>query len=496
MGIIEFEFPDTGEGVTEGTFLEWKIKEGDEVEEDQVLAEAETDKAVVEVPSPSDGTVKELLVEPGDTVEVGDVILRMETAEEDEEPGETTEKEETGEAEQETGTTDEREVSTSSADVLALPKVRHLAAEKGVDLESLEIEGRITEEDVLRAAEDVEEQAEEEETETREREDKEEKGTGEDVQAAEDVEATPAVRKFARQRGVDLTEVDGSGPHGRITRNDVVRAAESGETEAEEEEQEEEREKSSTEPEKEEEETRETEVREPAGEKPVERVEMSGLRRSVAEKMEESRFNAPHVTHMDRADVTELKEMREREKEKFDTHLTYLPFVMKAAYEALKEYPDLNAELDEENDEIIQKKYYDFNIAVDTDRGLLVPVIENVGEDSIIELAEDIEEKVDRARKGELSREEMQGGTFSITNIGVIGGEEFTPIINPPQTAILGIGEIKETAEVVDGEVVPRTTVKLSLSYDHRVVDGATAARFMNEVIENLEDPEKMLFEL
>ncbi|MFB6242240.1 MAG: 2-oxo acid dehydrogenase subunit E2, partial [Candidatus Nanosalina sp.] len=171
-------------------------------------------------------------------------------------------------------------------------------------------------------------------------------------------------------------------------------------------------------------------------------------------------------------------------------------FIMKAAVEALEEYPKLNAELDTEKDEVVEKKYYDFNIAVDTDLGLLVPRIKNVDGKSIVELAEDVSEKAEKAKNGELSGKEMENGSFSITNLGVIGGEEFTPIINYPQTAILGVGRIGETAEVVDGEVVPRTTVKLSLSYDHRVVDGATAARFMNEVIENLENPEKMLLEL
>ncbi|MBY6293971.1 2-oxo acid dehydrogenase subunit E2, partial [Nanohaloarchaea archaeon H01] len=163
---------------------------------------------------------------------------------------------------------------------------------------------------------------------------------------------------------------------------------------------------------------------------------------------------------------------------------------------AMKKNPRLNSELDEEDDSVILKGHYDFNIAVDTDQGLMVPVIQDVDDKNIVELAREVGEKAEKAREGNLGSEEMQNGTFSITNIGAIGGEEFTPIINHPQAAILGLGQIKETAEVVEGEVVPRKTMKLSLSYDHRIVDGADAARFMNDVVENLEDPDKMILEL
>jgi len=223
---------------------------------------------------------------------------------------------------------------------------------------------------------------------------------------------------------------------------------------------------------------------------------LSGLEKSVGEKMSKSKFTAPHVTHVEKADVTELSDLRDDLKDDVDPHLTFMPFIMKAVVPALKEYPELNSELDEENDELLMKDFYCFNIAVDTERGLLVPKIKNVDRKSIVELAGELESTVDKARNGGLNADDMNTGSFSITNIGAIGGETFTPIINYPQTAILGIGKISESAEVVDGEVVPRTTVKLSLSYDHRVVDGATAARFMNKVVENLENPNKMLLNL
>ncbi|MFB6190228.1 MAG: 2-oxo acid dehydrogenase subunit E2 [Candidatus Nanohaloarchaea archaeon] len=494
---LEFEFPDTGEGVTEGTFLEWLVEEGEEVEEDQTVAEIETDKAVVDVPSPAHGTVKQLKAEPGDTVKVGEVILEMETGddvdgEELEEP-ELEEAEETGDEEpeeevEETGAGDEDNgeeeveeidgaVTGSSGDALALPKVRKLAREKGMDLSKIDgsgEDGRVTEADVKNAAGEgtAAEQEETQEAGAREKEVEEDvEDTGE-VPANVDVNASPSVRQLAREKGIDLEGVEGSGKGGKVTRQDVLDMEEGGqEVEAQGE-------------------TVKTDLGE------VERVDLSGIRKSIGEKMKKSRFTAPHVTHVEKADVTKLVELREEKKEEVDAHLTYLPFIMKAVLVGLEQYPDLNAELDEENDEIVRKKYYDFNIAVDTERGLMVPKVEDVDDRTIVELAREIDEKVEETRSGELDREDMRGGTFSITNLGVISGEEFTPIINYPQVAILGIGKIQQTAEVVDGEVVPRHTVKLSLSYDHRVIDGATGARFMKTVVENLEDPGELLMEI
>lgn len=464
---MKFKFPDTGEGVTEGKFLEWKIEEGDTVEEDQVVGEAETDKAVVEIPAPADGTVKELKASPGDRVEVGDVIMELdtgETASSENEEQEAEDEEDSSEENQEedTGSEDKQitENTYSNEDILALPKVRKLAEEKNIDLASIKTGERITEEEVLEAANGGNS------TESRDIE-----------ETSEDVNATPSVRQLAREKEIDIQKVEGSGRGGKITRDDVLNFSESGGKENENRK-----------------ETLEDVKSEASGE--IERVEMSGIRKSIASKMEKSRFTAPHVTHVEKADITELAGLRDKVKNEVDAHLTYLPFIMKASIKALKDYPDLNAELDEENDEVVRKKFYDFNIAVDTDRGLLVPKIDGVNDKNMVELAEDIVEKAEAAREGSLDREDMQPGTFSITNLGVIGGEEFTPIINYPQVAILGIGKIGETAEVVDGEIVPRTTVKLSLSYDHRVVDGATAAKFMNDLVENLENPEELMVNL
>jgi pyruvate dehydrogenase E2 component (dihydrolipoamide acetyltransferase) len=472
---MKFEFPDTGEGVTEGQFLQWLVEEGEEVEEDQAVAEVETDKAVVDIPAPGNGTIKELLVEPGDTIEVGEVILEIDVDNEEETELDT---------DKDIDHSKSDTSSSSSGDVLALPKVRHLAAEKGVDLATIKTGERITEEEVLNAADSTETKTVEKETqkkeETVETEEKHDESAETVENAGEDILATPAVRKLAREKEVDIQGIDGSGRGGKVTRDDVLTAAEGGQVD-----------QSSGDEISQESKT--VEVEQSGG---VERVDMSNVRKTVADRMAESRFTAPHVTHVEKADITKLVDLREEKKEQVDVHLTYMPFIMKALVDGLKNHPNLNAELDEEKDQIVRYKDYNFNIAVDTENGLMMPRIDGIDQKSILTLAEEIGDKAEKAQNRKLSPEDLENGTFTITNLGVIGGEEFTPIINYPQVGILGIGKIQETAEVVDGEVVPRKTVKLSLSYDHRVVDGADAAKFMNDVVENLENPEKLLMSL
>ena len=223
-----------------------------------------------------------------------------------------------------------------------------------------------------------------------------------------------------------------------------------------------------------------------------------GVRKTIGEAMERSAFTAPHVTHHDTVDATALVEAREKLKpraEQRGVKLTYLPFVMKAVVAALKEHPVLNTSLDEENDEIVYKHYYDIGVATATDAGLMVPVVEGVDGKGLLGIADDVTELAAKARDRSISREQLRGSTFSVTNFGAIGGEYATPIINYPETAILGLGEIKERPMVVDGEVVPRDVMTISLSVDHRVVDGADAARFANTLKEYLEDPTLLLLE-
>ncbi|MEF8880477.1 MAG: dihydrolipoamide acetyltransferase family protein [Candidatus Nanohaloarchaea archaeon] len=539
---MDFKFPDTGEGVTEGQFLEWKVEEGDEVEEDQIVGEAETDKAVVDIPAPADGKVRELKASPGDTVSVGDVIMILDPEEESGEERSEEEAETEIEAEEESADDqedsdqsenkeseqvdavmggspsassydDEEDEETSedsdgkeetgtrpeSADVLAMPRVRKKAREKGIDLEELDVEGRIKMKDLEGAESKGYEKESQSEVEDSTQENKSEEPENEeeasDVDVSKDVNARPSVRKLARKHHIELSMVDGSGRDGEITREDVLKAA--GEmkegSESEEintEEETDEKAESTDEPHK------SDEKPEVETEGDVERVQMSGVRKITAERMAQSSRENAQVTHIEKADITELVELRESIKSDVDAHLTYLPFIMKACVAALREHPRLNSEFDGEHNEIIQKNFYDFNIAVDTERGLMVPKIEGIDKRNMVELAEQIAEKASRAQKGDLNKSELEPGTFSITNLGVIGGEAFTPIIYPPQSAILGIGKIQETAEVVGGEVMPRKTVKLSLSYDHRVVDGAEAAKFMSKVVEDLENPKNLIIDI
>ncbi len=223
-----------------------------------------------------------------------------------------------------------------------------------------------------------------------------------------------------------------------------------------------------------------------------------GVRRTIGEQMSQSKYTAPHVTHHDTAVVDELVDTRAELKAhaaERDVKLSYMPFVMKALVAGLKEFPTLNSELREEEEEILLKKEYNLGIAVATDAGLMVPVVKNVDEKSILRLADEVNDLATRARERKVTREEMQGGTFTITNFGAIGGEYATPIINYPETAIMGLGAIDERPVAEDGEVRAAHTLPLSLSIDHRVIDGAEAGRFTNYVMERLENPSLLLLD-
>ncbi|MEF8855524.1 MAG: dihydrolipoamide acetyltransferase family protein, partial [Haloarculaceae archaeon] len=223
-----------------------------------------------------------------------------------------------------------------------------------------------------------------------------------------------------------------------------------------------------------------------------------GVRRTIGEKMEESKYTAPHVSHHDSVDVSALVEARaamtERAAER-GVKLTYIPFVLKAVVAGLREYPILTSELDEEAEEIRIKGEYNIGVATATDSGLMVPVVKGVDRKGILQLASEVNELTRKARERSIALEEMQGGTFSITNFGAIGGEYATPIINYPETAILGLGAIEERPWVVDGEVLARPVLPLSLSIDHRVIDGAEAAQFTNTLMDYLANPSMLLLE-
>ena len=558
MTVEEFKLPDVGEGVAEGELVSWLVAPGDRVEEDQPVAEVETDKALVEVPSSYDGVVEELFAEEGELVPVGDVIISFRVDEEGDaeaaagdaagtEAAPEPDSADESAAEPVTEETDaeaaDAEPDTPSGRTFAPPSARRLARELGVDVAAVDGSGpggRVSESDVRAHAEGGAGSADaggaDDAPEPRpaptptdagsgDRKAAVSKRNGDDATASagsaaggpepagrDTTLATPATRKAARERGVDLDDV----PTDETRDGEAFVTAEAVDAYADALE-------SAAEPTPEPEPVDVGAGTEPAvsdasdgstaggvadateAEAPAdgdETVPYRGVRRTIGKQMERSKYTAPHVTHHDTAEVDALVEAREELKPKAeasDVKLTYMPFVMKAIVAGLKEYPYLNSELREDDEEIVLKGEYNLGIAVATDAGLMVPVVENVDEKGLFELADEVNDLAARARERKLKPAEMKGGTFSITNFGAIGGEYATPIINYPETAILGLGAIEERPVVRErdgaSEVVPAPTLPLSLSIDHRVVDGAVAARFANTVMEHLENPLLLLNE-
>lgn len=424
----DFKLPDIGEGITEAELLRWYVKEGDPVQENQNLAEIETDKAVADIPSPYTGTVSRLHYNPGDRIPVGAALVTF--AEGEEEPGQPT------------------------------------AGGRAAD-------GRrpVAEEAPARPREP----------------------------GGVQVLATPATRRRARELRIDLTAVKGTGPAGRITDEDVERYAREGApvpTAAV-------GGSSTTEPEQAPDQAAQVvPTRGPLPDftqwGPVERVALSATRRQIGLKMAQALFTAPHAAALDEADVTELELYRRRAQEHLkdrSIHLTLLPFVMKATVAGLKQFPSLNASLDGERQELVLKKYYHLGVAVDTERGLIVPVIRDVDRKTLIDLTEELGELVRRTRAGKVNLAELRGGTFTLTNAGAVGGHTFISIINYPEVAILGMGRAQEKPVARDGHITVRTMLPLSMSFDHRVVDGAYVIRFVRRVIALLEDPVRLQLE-
>ena len=438
---FEFKLPDIGEGIHEGEIAKWMVAEGDEIKEDDVLVEIQNDKAMVEIPSPTDGTVKTLHVEEGETTTVGTVIVTIDDGSEDSGGAE----EESSEKEE---AKDEEKSENKSKD------------EKKDDSEEKEVK------------------------EVAKSEDKEEKKS-----SGGRVIAMPSVRKFAREEDVDINEVTGTGKNGRVTKEDIE-AFKSGDAPAASEE--------ASSEEETQEETQEVAASASQDGPRETREKMSGMRKAIAKAMVNSKQTSPHVTHMDEVVVDDLWDHRKKFKEiaaEQDVKLTFLPYVVKAIVSTLKKFPELNTSIDNETMEIIQKHYYNVGIAADTERGLVVPVIKDANTKSMFEISNEINELAEKARDGKLSGDEMKGGSMSISNLGSAGGAHFTPVINQPEVAILGIGRIEEKAIVRDGQVVPARVLALSLSYDHRQVDGMKAQTALNHIKRLLNNPELLLME-
>lgn len=468
---FEFKLPDLGEGITEGEVVKWHVKPGDAVEEHQVVMEVETDKAIVEVPSPRKGVIKSLGKEEGDTVNVGETLLTI--AEEGEEAPEEEKAEE---------------------------KRAEKAEEAEAEEKKPEKEEKKPEKEEKKAGE----------AEKKEKERRESVSVVGEVPETEEILAAPKVRKIARDLGVDLSAVSGTGPGGVITEDDVKKAAEAGapagEKKAPPPEKEEEKaapaEEKSLEERRKEAEREKSRLKEAVEDEdkfgPIIREPIKGVRKTIARNLIASQQAAAFVTGMDEADVTDLWDLRSKERKvakERGIHLTFMPFFMKAVRHALEQHPRLNGCVPEGGDELVIKKYYNIGVAVDTPEGLMVAVLRDVDKKTILEIAEELQELSRKAIDRKITLEELKGSSFTITNYGSYAGTFATPIINPPDIAILGTGRIADKPWVVDGEIKVRKILPLSLTFDHRVVDGVESAKFLSRVIQYLEDPDQIFIE-
>ncbi|MDG1807105.1 MAG: dihydrolipoamide acetyltransferase family protein [Pirellulaceae bacterium] len=441
---IEIKVPSLGDGVETADVLEILVSEGDAIEKDQGIVELETDKATAVVPSTDAGTVTKVHVGEGDTVPVGAVLLTVEST-----SAATTPPASAPEPTPAAAEVAPEPVAATPAPEPPAPPVTpappaQVAAPANPPVEPAPIVAPPAPATPLYSA-----------------------------ARGGEIPAGPAMRRFAREVGVDLSQVQGSGESGRITRDDILLVVRSGSAKTN---------------------------GAVGGERdefgPVRREKMSRMRRTIAEQMHRSWSTVPRVTNFDDADVSDLDNIRKSSKADYAARgikLTSMPFVIKAVAMALRDHPVINASLDPNGTHAIYKEYVNVGIAVDTDRGLVVPSLRNADELSIPEIAKQLGEVADKVRDNNFTVEDLQGSTFTISNLGAIGGTYSTPIINVPETAILLIGRSRKMPIVMDDKIVARLMMPLSISYDHRLVDGGAAARFLNDLIAYLEAPSRLL---
>ncbi len=452
-----FTLPELGENIESGTIISVLVSVGDAVEKDQPVIELETDKAVVEVPCPEAGTVEEIRAKEGETLRVGEVILVLNGTSADA-PAPKIEVEETPAV--------EAAAATVAAEASVTPPVEEATPEEP--------------ESASKAIDESEE--------TLAPDPAPEVTPAPTTKKPGTVRAAPSIRRLAREIGVDIYEVHPATPGGTITADDVKAYARAG---------------------------RDTAKQETAGIAPkratdglplpnfekwgdVTREKMTNVRRLIAENMTRSWNTIPHVTHNDQADITELEKFRKQYGARVQAaggKLTATAILVKVLAEGLKRFPQFNASVDTANSEIVYKQFYTIGVAVDTEWGLLVPNIKNVDRKSLVDIAVELTGLSERARTRKTKLDELQGTCITITNLGGIGGLNFSPIVNLPEVAILGVSRSKVEPVYIDGEFVPRMMMPLSLSYDHRVIDGADAARFTRWLCEALEQPMLLFLE-
>ncbi len=460
----EIKLPELGDGIESGDVMELFVSVGDVIKKGDNIVEMETDKATVPVPAPMGGKVTKILVGEGDTVPIHGVLLEIEA-----EAGAATEAPKPPAAPPKPEPKPEPPKAQAAPPSASKPQATEPEVPEPVARQAVKPAPATTAPQYTPAASDVSE-------------------------SGEVIAAGPAIRRFAREVGVDLASVTGTGENDRITRDDVLavvrranKNAAGGAVAA----------APSTPG------ASSTTVTGDAstdeyGSVRVER--MSKIRKTIARQMHTSWSTVPRVTNFDDADITDLERLRQSSKEDYAAQglkLTTMPFLIKAVATALRHHPGINAIIDEQNEQIIYKDYVNVGIAVDTDRGLVVPVMQNTDKKGIPEIARGLAEMAGKVRAGQFAVSDLRGGTFTISNLGAIGGQYSTPIVNVPEVAILLVGKSRKLPVVMpDDSIKPRLMMPLSLSYDHRLVDGGTAARFLNDVIGYLEAPSRLLLAL
>jgi pyruvate dehydrogenase E2 component (dihydrolipoamide acetyltransferase) len=447
MATKNIQLPELGEGVTEGELVKWLVKIGDKISPDQPVAEMMTDKATVEVPSPIAGIVKEIQKKEGDVIEVGAVMLVVETD---------------GAATVSAPTATKPAPAPLTSPVAQPAMMTATAATKSAAVQSsggADVYPPVTDARVL---------------------------------------ATPATRRLARESGVDLNQVRGTGVAGRVTREDVMGSGGAGAVSA----------GSPSIGNGSVSALQMPSIPRPGYQGPAgaaeERVALRGIRKKIAENMQMAKHVVPHFTLMDEANVTALVSMREELRavgERAGVKITYLPFVMKALIATVREFPMFNASIDDAAQEIVYKKYFNVAFAADTPNGLLVPVIKNADSKTILQLSREINDLAKRARDGKLVLDEMKGATITVTNIGSVGGQYATPIINHPEVAIMGMYKIQEKPVIKRDAAGNMSldsirTMGFTITADHRLIDGAVAANFLKAFIARIENPGVLMLDM
>ena len=433
--------PTLGESITEATVSKWLKKEGETVEADEAIVELETDKVILEVPSPISGTLSEIIFRDWDTVEVGAVLGSISEG--------NVNIKNVPESKKQLEDNEEKEFKDQKSNVINLDiekKPQTKLEEPLVLTEDKSME--LLEEGPLLLTEEVET----EET------------------SQQPIILSPAVRKMVAEKNINLDNVKGTGKAGRILKGDLITMMGAN--------------------------PQPNQRRIQYGEE--ERIKMTRLRQTIAKRLKQAQENAAMLTTFNEVDMSNIIEMRKNNQEDFQNRfgikLGFMSFFVKASVLALKSFPPINAEI--EGDEIVYKNYYNISFAVGTEKGLVVPVLKNADEKSFAEIEKNIKEMSDKAKKGNLTIEDLQGGTFTISNGGVYGSMLSTPILNPPQSGVLGMHNIIERPIVINGEIKIRPIMYLALSYDHRIIDGKDSVSFLKTLKDNLEDPRKLFLDL